>query len=140
MATYDNLPVYKACYSLLLLLFNGARNMQRDYRYTLGETMKNELIALITNIYRANCRIQKKRSVDNSPLFSNVYLKVLLDDRPKEFFKYSYLKNVKYKSMFFHFIRKSSFLTELQMLFLCSLRGAVTQFRSASWPLYKRYC
>ena len=60
MATYDNLPVYKACYSLLLLLFNGARNMQRDYRYTLGETMKNELIALITNIYRANCRIQKK--------------------------------------------------------------------------------
>jgi hypothetical protein len=22
MATYDNLPVYKACYSLLLMLFN----------------------------------------------------------------------------------------------------------------------
>jgi hypothetical protein len=61
MATYDNLPVYKACYSLLLLLFNSVRNMQRDYRYTLGESMKNELIALITNIYRANCRIEKKQ-------------------------------------------------------------------------------
>jgi hypothetical protein len=60
MATYDNLPVYKACYSLLLMLFNGARHMQRDYRYTLGETMKNELIALITNIYLANCRTNKK--------------------------------------------------------------------------------
>jgi 23S rRNA-intervening sequence protein len=60
MATYDNLPVYKACYSLLILLFSGARNMQRDYRYTLGETMKNELVALVTNIYRANCRAEKK--------------------------------------------------------------------------------
>ena len=60
MATYDNLPVYKACYSLLILLFGSARHMQRDYRYTLGETMKNELVALITNIYRANCRMEKK--------------------------------------------------------------------------------
>ncbi len=60
MATYDNLPVYKATYDLLLLLFKACRDMQRDYRYTLGEALKKELIDLMTNIYRANCRAEKK--------------------------------------------------------------------------------
>ncbi len=60
MATYDNLPVFKASYSLLLLLFDGSRHMQRDYRYTLGETMKKELLELIVHVYRANARREKK--------------------------------------------------------------------------------
>ena len=60
MATFDNLPVYKASYSLFLILFTGLRHMQRDYRYTLGEALKLELIALITNVYRANSREEKK--------------------------------------------------------------------------------
>ncbi len=60
MATYDNLPVYKVCYDLILLIFTSGRHMQRDYRFTLGETMKKELIQLMANIYRANCRYQKK--------------------------------------------------------------------------------
>ncbi len=40
--------------------------MDRDYRHTLGETIKNELVALITNIYRANCRVQKKILLSNA--------------------------------------------------------------------------
>ena len=60
MATYDNLPVYKASYDSLLLLFRSSKNMDRDYRHTLGETLKQELVALMTNIYRANCVVQKK--------------------------------------------------------------------------------
>jgi len=60
MATYDNLPVYKVSYDLLVQLFRLCRNMQRDYRYTLGESIKNELIALMLNVYRANCREQKR--------------------------------------------------------------------------------
>lgn len=60
MATYNNLPVYKASYDLLLLLFRLSKNMDRDYRHTLGETIKNELVTLITNVYRANTRLQKK--------------------------------------------------------------------------------
>ena len=42
MATYDNLPVYKASYDLLLLLFRCSKNMDRDYRHTLGETIKQD--------------------------------------------------------------------------------------------------
>jgi len=66
MATYDNLPVYKASYDLLLLLFRSSKNMDRDYRHTLGETIKEELVALITNIYRANCRVEKKLLLSNA--------------------------------------------------------------------------
>jgi len=43
-----------------------SKNMDRDYRHTLGETIKNELVALITNIYRANCRVQKKILLSNA--------------------------------------------------------------------------
>lgn len=66
MATYDNLPVYKVCYDLILQLFALTRNMQRDYRFTLGETLNKELIALMTNIYRANCRTQKKSLLNDA--------------------------------------------------------------------------
>ena len=59
MATYDHLPVYKESYDLLVIAFTSCRNMQRDYRYTLGENLKKELLDMVTNIYRANCRYQK---------------------------------------------------------------------------------
>ena len=63
MATYNSLPVYKVCYDLTLEVFASSRNMQRDYRFTLGETMKKELISLITNIYRANSRQERKKLI-----------------------------------------------------------------------------
>ena len=40
MATYDHLPVYKKTYDLLLQLFRLSQNMERDYRYTIGENLK----------------------------------------------------------------------------------------------------
>ena len=56
---YDNLPVYKATYDLLLTVFRLNRNFQRAYRYTLGENVKNELVALLVCIYHANSTQQK---------------------------------------------------------------------------------
>lgn len=56
---YDNLPVYKATYDLLLTVYRLNRNFQRDYRYTLGENVKNELVALLVCIYHANSTLQK---------------------------------------------------------------------------------
>lgn len=56
---YDNLPVYKATYDLLLQIFQLNKNFQRDYRYTLGENVKNELIQLLVCIYKANSTQQK---------------------------------------------------------------------------------
>ena len=42
MALYNQLPVYKASYDLLLQLFQISKNMERDYKFTLGENIKNE--------------------------------------------------------------------------------------------------
>lgn len=54
MATYNQLPVYKATYDLLLYVYQIGKDVQRDYRYTLGETLKKDLIAILILIYRAN--------------------------------------------------------------------------------------
>ncbi len=54
MATYDNLPVYKTTYDLLLLIFAIVKEFQKDYKYTLGDKVKDRLIDLIENVYRAN--------------------------------------------------------------------------------------
>jgi hypothetical protein len=62
MTTYDNLPVYKESYDLLVALFKFTKEFGREYKYTLGESIKCEVIELITNIYRANSSIEKRKT------------------------------------------------------------------------------
>ena len=59
MALYDQLPVYKATYDLLVVVFHVCQNMERDYKFTIGEKLKNEIIELQVNVFRANCREDK---------------------------------------------------------------------------------
>ncbi len=59
MAHYIELPVYKAAYDLLLEIFSLTHNLSREYKFTLGEKLKNEATVLLTNIYRAN-RVKEK--------------------------------------------------------------------------------
>ncbi len=54
MTTYNNLPVYKTSYDLLLEVFEVIKKFPREYKYTLWDKIKNEIIELITSIYRAN--------------------------------------------------------------------------------------
>ncbi len=61
MATYDNLPVYKASYDLLLAIFNFSVAMKKEYKYTLGESLKKETVAMITDIYRANSTLADRK-------------------------------------------------------------------------------
>lgn len=60
MALYNQLPVYKACYDLLLQLYQISKNMERDYKFTLGENIKNEATILIIQIYKANTQQDKR--------------------------------------------------------------------------------
>ncbi len=48
------LPVYKVSYELLLYSFKLIKNLTREFKYTLGEKIKNEMIDLLMNVYRAN--------------------------------------------------------------------------------------
>ena len=60
MAKYDTLPVYKASYDLMLSVFDFCRHFRKEYKYTLGEKLKNETLEMIMNIYRANTKHEKK--------------------------------------------------------------------------------
>jgi len=59
MATYNHLPVYKASYDLLVELFRFTKDFTREYKYTIGQSIKEETIEMITNIYRANSSYSK---------------------------------------------------------------------------------
>ncbi|OGU54369.1 MAG: hypothetical protein A2V66_02275, partial [Ignavibacteria bacterium RBG_13_36_8] len=60
MGLTNELPVYKASYDLLLAVFKLTKNFKREFKYTIGESLKKEMIELITLIYRANTKIEKK--------------------------------------------------------------------------------
>lgn len=58
--THENLPVYKATYDLTIKVYKMSQHMQRDFRYTLGEKVKEELIDLLTAVYSANVVEEKE--------------------------------------------------------------------------------
>ncbi len=59
MALHSELPVYKASYDLLLEIFQFTKEFSKDYKYTVGESLKKETIELLTLIFRANSRQDK---------------------------------------------------------------------------------
>jgi len=60
MALYSELPVYKSTYDLLLGIFRFTKDFGKEYKYTVGESLKKETIELLTLIYRANVRRDKQ--------------------------------------------------------------------------------
>jgi hypothetical protein len=44
MALTEELPIYKATYDLVLVLFNLVKNFNRENKYTIGESLKKEAI------------------------------------------------------------------------------------------------
>ena len=63
MALYNELPVYKATYDLLLEIFRFTANFNKQYKYTLGENLKMETLNLIKAIYRANSEADKNETL-----------------------------------------------------------------------------
>lgn len=59
MAKYDDLPVFKATYDLLLQIFTLSQHWRRDIRYTLGEEVKKEVLEILQLIYQANATRKK---------------------------------------------------------------------------------
>ena len=61
MATYDNLPVYKTSYDMLLKLFKKANHLSRHSRFTIGEQIKNATNDMMMCLYRANKSFEKRK-------------------------------------------------------------------------------
>nr|NQU90016.1 four helix bundle protein [Bacteroidota bacterium] len=60
MGLHSDLPVYKSSYDLLLEIFQFTKNFSKEYKYTVGESIKKETIELLTLIFRANSRQDKE--------------------------------------------------------------------------------
>ena len=54
MALFSELPVYKLGYDLLIAIYQRTGKFSREYRYTMGERLKNEATDLLIHIYKAN--------------------------------------------------------------------------------------
>ena len=79
MAQYENLPVFKATYDLLLDLYKTLNNVPRDIRYTLVQDLKNELTQLMVLIYKANSQREKTATLRKClDLFLSVRLRIRL--------------------------------------------------------------
>jgi hypothetical protein len=54
MALYYELQVFKDVYTLVQKVFLYTQEFPREYKYTLGQDMKQDAIQLLRSVYRAN--------------------------------------------------------------------------------------
>lgn len=84
MAIYENLPVFKAAYDLLIDVHRMNIDLTREYRHTVGEKLRNELIDLMVAIYKANTtddrdKERNLRSVSEHIVVVKIYMRLLHD-------------------------------------------------------------
>lgn len=65
MALYYTLPIYKDTYRLILLLFRLTKDFPREYKFTLGQDIKQDAMQLVRHIYRANSSSDKKSHLEH---------------------------------------------------------------------------
>ncbi len=66
MTLHHELPVYKSCYDLLLEIFRFAKDFTKEYKYTIGETLKRETTELLILIFRANTLRNKEITLQDA--------------------------------------------------------------------------
>jgi hypothetical protein len=52
MALYFELPIYKDTYQLVILLFRITRNFSREYKYTIGQNIKQDSMEMVRYIFK----------------------------------------------------------------------------------------
>ena len=52
MSKQIGLPVYKATYDLFIFSFKVIKDMEEDYKYTVGEKLKNEMMEFLMDVYK----------------------------------------------------------------------------------------
>jgi hypothetical protein len=63
MALYNDLPVYKSTYDLLIVIYKFTKDFTKEYKYTIGEKLKLETMELLTLIYKANSKRDKNEKL-----------------------------------------------------------------------------
>ena len=60
----STLPVYKDAYDLMLEIFQFSKQFQREYRFTLGERLKNEVLEILIKVYEAQSGYQRQENIN----------------------------------------------------------------------------
>lgn len=60
MALYDQLPVFKTSYELLLKIYDIDRLLPKEHKHILWEKLKTLWLELVVTIYQANSSTDKK--------------------------------------------------------------------------------
>ena len=71
MATYTELPLFKAGYDLTIEIFKTTKDFNKEYKYTLGERIKSNGLDLMLLLYRANSIKDKARHFNWCLFFSD---------------------------------------------------------------------
>lgn len=61
MVLYNQLPIYRDSYSLLSEIYQVTNKFPRDYKYTLGQDMKRDVLSLFRDLYGANVSVENRR-------------------------------------------------------------------------------
>ena len=60
MAQIKHLPIYKTTYELLELVVRVTKDFPKDFKYTLGDKIRSEVIDLVVFIFKANATRQQR--------------------------------------------------------------------------------
>jgi hypothetical protein len=60
MAQYKHLPIYKVTYELLEQITRVTKDFPRDYKYSLGVKLRDEVVDLVVFVYKANTFLQDR--------------------------------------------------------------------------------
>jgi hypothetical protein len=60
MAQIKHLPIYKTTYELLELVVRVTKDFPKDFKYTLGDKIRVEVIDLVVFIFKANATRQNR--------------------------------------------------------------------------------
>lgn len=61
MVMYNQLPIYRDSYLLLTEIYKVTTKFPRDYKYTLGQDMKRDVLTLFRDLYGANVSADKRQ-------------------------------------------------------------------------------
>ena len=68
MARYEHLRVYKSIYDLNLYFFKISKGFPKDFKYGLGQEIRNHLSKLIDKIIIANNLSDKSKELKNAEI------------------------------------------------------------------------
>ena len=79
---YD-LRVYKDSYDLLLLLYKFSSELSREYKFSLGEKIKDDVLELLVKIFQANNDFSERKTKISMAQVKieriRIYLRILKD-------------------------------------------------------------